>query len=157
MAKNKGITLLSVVITITATIILAAIFVSAGLDTLEESKVARINNEIGELKRAIATKYTLYNESNGEILLPGTPASTKWANPADCAEVAISTIDFLEYTATEQQLKSNIVRNEISRDYEFFVKVVSSKDAEDLGAENITSENKYIINYNTGSVYGPIK
>lgn len=154
--ENKGITIIALIVMIAVIIILTSIFVATGIDSLNESKKAEIQNEIYQLKQAVVNRYASYEKNDGNISLIGTSATAKWAEADMCVNDVISTLTFEDETEDEKQLKIGRIANEITRDYDKFVKLVDSDDRISLGLEN-TSNNLYLVNYYTGSVYGPIK
>ena len=157
MKNNKGITLITLIITIIAIIILASVFMATGTESLEEAKKSEIANEIHQLKLAIVDKFTSYQKNDGNVFLIGELAKNKWPNSDDCVDKVIEVLIFDEDdTFEEKTLKTNRVSIEIARDYDKYVKIIYSGDMESLGLQKYSKDNAYIVNYNTGGVYGPI-
>lgn len=157
MKKNRGITIITLVITITVILILTSIFIATGIDALNESKKAEIENEIYQLKQAISARYTSYIKNDGDISLLGDSPNNKWVNADECINTVISVLRFEDDLSPEdEEAKKQKVRDEILRDYNTYVKIIDSGDKLKLGLENYSDDKVYVVDYFTGSVYGPI-
>lgn len=154
--KNKGITIITLIVTIAVIIILTSIFIATGLDSLKEAKNTEIKNEIYQLKQAVVNRYTSYEKNDGDIALFGTLAENH--DDIDSFEDCMAKIKATLSSDEDDNLEKKFERisGEIARDYKKFVMVVDSEDRVKLGMEN-SSDNVYIVNYYTGSVYGPIE
>lgn len=149
--KNSGITIITLIITIVVIIILTSIFVASGLESLNEAKITKAENEIKMLKEAVVNRYTSYVKNQNGIALYGTPVKDKMSS-SECVERILDTLN-----NDEKIKKETKITKEIERDYAKFVMLVASGDMARLGLENYDVDNVYIVNYNTSSVYGPIK
>lgn len=154
--KNKGITIITLIVMITVIIILTSVFMATTLDSLNETENTGRKNEIYQLKEAVINRYTSYEKNNGNVILVGTLAKNKYPSPTDCVDKITPTLSFDSATQEEKNNKINKISNEITRDYDSFVMIVDSGDRIKLGLEN-SSDYIYIVNYYTGSVYGPIE
>ena len=157
--KNSGITLITLVVMIAVIIILTSIFMASGLDSLNEAKNTEIKNEIYQLSQAVSNRYTSYEKNDGNIVLHGTLAKnvSDFDDVDKCMDKITSALKFDEdETQEDRQGKINRINSEITRDYEKFVMVIDANDRVKLGMENST-DNIYIVDYFTGSVYGPIE
>ena len=154
--KNKGITIITLIVMITVIIILTSVFIATGLDSLNEAKNTEKKNEIYLLKEAVINRYTSYEKNNGNVILVGTLAKNKYPSLTDCIDKIIPTLSLDNATPEEKNDKINKISNEITRDYDKFVMIVDSGDRIKLGLEN-SSDYIYIVNYYTGSIYGPIE
>lgn len=154
--NNKGVTIITLIVTILVILILSSIFISVGLDSLNEAKETEIKNEMYQLKQAVINKYTSYEKNDGKIALVGTSALSKWGNKNECIEKVIATLQYEDESMDEIERRKARVSGEIARDYDEFVMLIDSDARVKLGLEN-SSDNVYIVNYYTGSVYGPIE
>lgn len=156
MQKNNGVSLITLIVMIAVVLILSSIFISTGLDALKESKNSEVKNEIYQLKQAVVNKYTSYEKNNGNVILVGTLAKNKWTNYSECITEIYKTLEFDKETEAEKEAKRAKISGDIARDYDTFVKLIYSGDMAKLGLESFSDENVYIVDYYTGSVYGPI-
>lgn len=157
MKNNSGITLVTLIITIIALIILTSVFMATGTDSLEEAKQSEIKNEMQQLKQAVISKFTSYQKNDGNVFLNGESAKNKWGDPEVCVDKIIESLIFEEDTTFEEKnAKIQKITKEVIRDYDTFVRVIYSGDKVDLGIDNYATDYVYIVNYNTGAVYGPI-
>ena len=155
MRKNRGVTIITLIVMIAVILILTSIFIAAGLNSLEEAKEAEIQNEIYQLKQAVVNRYTSYEKNEGDIALIGTLAKNNWT-VSECVDKIIPTLVLDTETQEEKENKINKITNEITRDYDKYVMLLDSADRTTLGLEN-ASDNIYLVNYYMGSVYGPIE
>ena len=130
-------------------------FAISGLDSLEEAKEAEIKNEMYQLKQAVVNKYTSYEKNDGDISLIGSLAKNNWSTSSECIEKIRPTLDFSDLDSDEQEKKLERISGDIARDYDEFVMIVNSGDMTRLGIDKVSGAT-YIVNYYTGSVYGPI-
>lgn len=158
LKNNKGISLITLILTIIVILILTAIFVSSGLDSIFEAKGSKNANEIAQLKSAVADRFNSYLKNEDTVALVGKLAkNTESYNTVDeCVNKIISTLDFEKATDEEKNAEKNRISNNISRDYEKYVMIIESGDMAQLGLENYSKTNRYIVDYYTGAVYGPI-
>ena len=154
--NNRGVTLITVIIMISVILILSAIFVSTSLESLEEAKKAERKTEIYQLHLAVMDRYTMYEKNQGNISLIGTLAKSKWTTASECLNEILSTVDFSELESGEKAKKIEKITNEIARDYDEYVMLVNSGDVTRLGVDKVSGAT-YIVDYYTGSVYGPIE
>lgn len=154
--ENKGITLITVIVMISVILILSAIFLSTGMESLEESKKAEKENEIHQIKLAVVDRYTSYEKNDGSVSLIGTSAKNKWATSSECVNSIIPTLDFSSLSSDDKESKINRITSDITRDYDEFVMLINSGDMARLGVDK-ASDSLYVVDYYTGSVYGPIE
>ena len=160
MLKNKsGITLVTLIFMVIILLILASIFIAASLKALDETKKTEDQVEIHALEEAILERYASYvtNDKNVNVTLVGTSPSTKWASSTECVEAIVKTIDFSKVSSGDQESKKAKISREIIRDYDTYVKLISKSEAKNLGVEQFTEGKVYVVNYYTGSVYGPVQ
>lgn len=156
MTRNNGITLITLVIMIVVILILTSVFIATGIDALNESKNSEIANEIYQIEQAIAEKYVSYMKNDGNIALTGSAPSSKWTTMDECVDAVLLTLDFEDVSFEDKTMKVQKINNDFTRDYDKFVKILYSGDMAKLGLENFSDDNVYVVNYYTGSVYGPI-
>lgn len=153
--NNEGISLIALVMMIIVILILTAIFVSSGLDSIFEAKSSKNANEIAQLKNAIADRFNSYLKNEDTVTLIGTPAKTKYSTE-QCVNKIISSLDYEKVTQEEKNADVSKITNNIERDFDTYVMIISSGDMAKLGLENYSKVNNYIVDYYTGMVYGPI-
>ena len=125
LKEDKGITLIALIITIIVLIILAAIGVKAGRDSIRASKDNRLLTELDMVQHAVFERYAKYKLVNNTSYLVGTVVSYSEAkSTADKMKVVLPQ-DATYYKLTPSDLKS-------------------------LGLEE--SEYEYIVNYSNGIV-----
>ncbi len=155
LKNNKGISLITLILTIIVILILTAIFLSTGLDSIFEAKGSKNANEIAQLKSAISDRFNSYLKNEDTVALTGKLAKNTYTTD-ECINKIISTLDFEKATDEEKETQKNKISNNISRDYEKYVMIIESGDMAQLGLENYSKTNRYIVDYYTGMVYGPI-
>lgn len=156
MSENKnGITLITLIFIIIILVILTSIFIASSLRALDETRKSEIQNEIKAIEDAIAIRYASYVKNDGNISLVGK--APEWASYSECADAIIETIDFSKQKEDEAELKKNAIRTQIQRDYDKYVKMISSGDAMILGIDTFSSDDVFVVDYYTSKAYGPIK
>lgn len=153
--SNKGISLISLVIMIIVILILTAIFVSSGLDSVFEAKNSKNSNEIAQLKTAVVNRFNSYLKNEDTVTLIGRLAKNTYTTE-ECVNKIISTLDFEKSTQEQKNLETSRITSNITRDFEDYVMIIESGDMSKLGLENYSKTNRYIVDYYTGAVYGPI-
>lgn len=144
LKSDKGISLITVLITIVTMIILIAIVVNSSLNSVEETNVTKINNEIKSLKEGVSIRIT--NHERNENLYPLVGEKVKDS-------------EILEKVSSIEKLSSgeamNIAEKYNEKTKEYF-RLIGRDDAKLLGVEGIDIEHYYIVNYYDCEVYGPI-
>ena len=133
--KNKGITLVVLVITIVLLLIIAGISVTGTLRGHEETEEASQISELNMIQHAILERYTKAQLT--KETLPGTPISK------DKVE------EIIEYINDNTDPKGSIVLK--GTEY----KELSTADLESLGVTE--EEDTFIVNYKTGEVINASK
>lgn len=160
MLKNKsGITIITLIITIVILLILSSIFIATSLKALNEARITEVQSEIKAIEEAAMERYISYvkNSNNLNSQLIGKTPTSMWASATDCANAAIASIDFKEYSEQEMNNKKSKIINDIERDYEKYVKIITKSEATELGVEQFVDEDIFILNYATATAYGPIE
>ena len=156
MAKNKeGITLITLIVIIIVLIILTSIFIATSLKALDETRDTELQNEINVLEQAISSRYASYVNSNGQDILIGQ--NPIWDTYSECVDVIYETLDFSDMEPNDVLAKKNRISKEIQRDYDTYVRLVSSGDAALLGIEQFSKDDTFIVDYVTYRGFGPIK
>ena len=142
--NNKGITTMSLVITVIILVILAGIAIVGGnLSSIDRTKEAKEISELNMVQHAILEKYTA-SKIIIDTTLPGTNQTI--------AETQ-SVIDQInEEAGTNIQLKVTSYKDADSTDN---YKLLRTDDFELLGIDNI--DDTYIVNYKTGEVINNTK
>lgn len=153
--NNKGINLITLIIMIAVILILTAIFASNGLDSVFEAKNSKNANEIAQLKTAVTNRFNSYLKNEDTVALIGKPVKGTYSS-GECVNRIISSLDFEKASQEEKNAEINKITNNISRDFNEYVMIIESGDMAKLGLENYSKTNRYIVNYYTGAVYGPI-
>lgn len=160
MLRNKsGITIITLIFTIVILLILSSIFIATSLKALNETRIAEIQSEIKAIEEAAMERYISYvkNNKNLNSQLIGKSPTTKWASASECADAAIETVDFKEYSEQDMMDKKTKISNDIERDYDKYVKIITKSEATELGIEQFVDEDVFILNYATATAYGPIE
>lgn len=152
--NNKGITLIALVIMIIIIIILTSIFVATSLRALKETRISEIQEEVHALQQAISIRYTSYvkNGESGNVQLVGASPSSRWESVDDCINAIKEGMKSEERTVNESKLT-----NEITRDYDKYVKVITASEAKSLGVDPFLEDSVYVVDYYTSTAYGPVK
>ena len=149
MLKNqKGISLITVIVTVVIMIILISIVVSSSIDSVEETNITKIENEIKNLKDAVSIRMSNYERNKSLYPMIGEKLDGK----------------IFEYIPTIANLESDEISNITSKVTDSYNKgnqdyyrLVGRLDAEKIGVEGIDFEHKYIVDYYECEVYGPVR
>ena len=131
MNKNKGITLISLIVTIIILIIIAGISITINLNMIPSTKDSKYISELNMVQHAVFEQYTKYNLLKNDELLVGDK------------------VDELQMSQIADELGITLVQipqNYTTRDYYRLDKATLL----DLGISN--TEDEYIVNYTTGEV-----
>lgn len=144
--KDNGISMVTLVITMVLMIIMISMVVNSGIESIEETNVTKIENEIRMLKEAMNIRIT--NHERNEYLYPliGEKVGDEIYNK-------LSTIAGIEPEVINR-IKDNI---EYSQESEDLYREIDATDAKQLGVDGINVEHRYILDYNDCEVYGPLK
>lgn len=138
MRENKGITLISLIITIIVMLILASVIISSMDGSNSTTKTASSSNKIFELEevqQAVLETYIKYKQTNNSDYLVGET----------CSESIL-----LEYENEFGEIKFKD-RTDGKINYNNYYMLNSKEDLNSLGIRN--SEDYYIVNYQTGEVF----
>lgn len=151
LKENKGISLITLIIMVIVLLILASIFISTGLDALQQTKDSKIQNEIHSLQEAISSRYASFLKNEESVSLLGALPTTRWSSVEDCW----NEIGMLSSVREQSDTTQERIRKEIENDYELYIRIITKMEAKTLGAEPFDEENQYLVDYRTSSVYGP--
>ncbi len=138
MKNEKAITLIALVITIVALIILSSIVVNIGKNSIKESKEDAMLSELGMIQNAILqrkTKADLTKET-----YPGQMITTAGISLEEVID---------EINENKASGEETIIRKDTNNDH-YYLLSNENGGLEDLGITN--SEDAYIVNYETGEV-----
>lgn len=142
LKNNKGISMITVVITIVIMVIMISIVLYSSIDSIEETNVTKIENEIRMLKEAVNVRITNYERNENLYPLIGVKVGDEIYNK-------LSKIDGMD---------SSVINGiNYSEETEDYYREIDSNDAKQLGVDGIDIEHRYILDYNDCEVYGPLK
>lgn len=128
MIDNRGISLITLIITIIIMIILAAIGIRIATDGIDSTAEARIINEKKELETAIIDRFA--NNAVNEESFPLLGSVLSASELSDISDIKIEDIDY--------------------------IRKVNKSDIQSLGVKNTTGRS-YVVDYLAGAVFGPIE
>ena len=144
MLKNeKGISLVMLVITIVVMVVMISITISSSINSVEETNLTRIQNEIRNLKDAANDRMANYKRNSTLYPIIGEKIADEFLDDY------IRSIEFVEPSDVFDKIRYN----DETKDY---YRLVGRIEAEKLGVEGIDAEHYYIIDYTEGEVYGPV-
>lgn len=155
LRKNDGITLITLVVMIIIMIILASIFVATGLNALNEVQNSKNQTEIHAIEEAISARFTSYLKNDKNVSLVGSEPI--WSSASECVEKIYQSVDFSGLSSGDIELKKTKIRNDITRDYHDYVRMIASGDARILDIEPFSDKSVYVVDYYTSTAYGPIQ
>ena len=145
--NNKGVSLVSLVITIVVMLVILSITLSSSLQSVEETNLTKIENEIRDLKDAVNDRLANYQRNPMTYPIIGEKVGD----------------NIFEYIRSIETLESNEISEiieQISVTYSVenadYYRLVGRTEAEKLGVENIDAKHFYIVDYYDCDVYGPI-
>ena len=145
--KNRGISMIMLVIAIVIMIILISIIMSSSLTSVEEVEMVKIEEEIRNLTDAVNDRIANYERNSKAYPLVGTVIGEN-------VFIYIRSIDYLESDEITRIItKINLSYSEDNRE---LYRVIGNKEAQLLGVSNVDNEHYYVVDYNEGEVYGPI-
>jgi len=158
LKNNRGITLITLIYMIIIILILTSIFIATSLNSLEEARNSEIENELHVLEQAINERFVSYikNDKSLNVQLTGNSPSANGLSETDCVNIAIECTDYTDYSTEDIAKKKQKISDDISRDYDDYVKIISKSEAKALGIEPFSEENIYMVDYYTAKAYGPI-
>lgn len=131
MRKNKGITLIALVITIVVLIVVAAVGSYAGTESLKDAKEKKQIAELNMMRQPVLENYTKYVTTNNSKYIRGQ-------------EVPYADMQNLINKINDEAIKT--VTLKATKGYYR----LSTKDLEEMGITQV--EDTYIVNYQTGEI-----
>lgn len=142
LKNNKGVSMITLVITIVIMVIMISIILNSSIDSIEETNVTKIENEVRMLKEAVNVRITNHERNENLYPLIGEKVGDEIYNKLKNIEgIEPSVINELNYSAETEDL----------------YRVIDAADAKQLGVDGIDVEHRYILDYNDCEVYGPLK
>ena len=123
-------------------IILAAIAMSNGMDTVKEATDTKLAVEITELKKAVADRM-IEIERNPTLGMPGLKVDD-----------IVNYVYYIDNMETEEL--QEVIQNIDSENIEYY-RLVDSIAAAALGVSSVQSDHYFIVDYYNGKVYGTVK
>ena len=153
MKNSKGISMITLIITMVVMIILASIVLIAGDDSMETADRAKIGTEKKSLQEAIQSRFAGYMRNSATYPLVGATVNS------DVDEI----VDYLEEIGREDAKKSS-TKSEIEAflekniNNEEYNRIINYSDMLALEMKNVSNaiEYSYIVNYYSLDVVGPI-
>mgnify|MGYP003186203389 CR=1 FL=1 len=142
MKQKRGVTMISLVITIIVIILLVTIVLSTGMLGIFEAQNTKNDMEVRNLKDAVANRM-IQNEKNPEKYpLVGNKID-------DLAE-------FLNYADNLSGEEIERITKNLTTERLEYYRIIDGNAATSLGVRSVASSHYYIIDYLTGNVYGCI-
>lgn len=167
MKNSKGISMITLIITIVVIIILSSIAIVVSENGIDMALDARYQNERKELSDAVISRFAGYLRNSSTYPLEGASVPAIFdesLSNADKEAQALSQI--LEYLKTSGSATAGTddVKNEISKilhdniNHIKYTRIIGSSEMLSLGLSNLTSDINYvyIVNYYSADVIGPI-
>ena len=148
LKSQKGITILTLVFTISVILIIASIVINSSLKGVNEANEAKIAQEITNLRNAVTDR--MINYERNELSFPPVGEII-----GDRVFEYVDDIEGID-ADTATSIKNAISQNYSSETSRFF-RIVSGADAIRLGVEGIDNARRYIVDYVGLEVYGPLK
>ncbi len=139
--KNKGITLITVVIMVVIMIILASVALTGGMDSVKEATDTKIEVEISEIKKAVADKM-IEIETDPTVGMPGQKVS-------DISE-------YIYYVRNIENAELTEFLSGMNEERIDYYRLLDSISAAALGVSSVQEDHFFIVDYYTGKVYGTV-
>ena len=151
MKNSKGISLITLVITIIVLIILASIPIIVSDDSADRTEKASFDTEKLELKKALTQRYANYLQNENASPLIGIAVKTE----AEAKQMLINL--GRDLTTIEQSEFDKIFKYSDSK-AEYY-RILEKEDVMALGIKNVNNmiEYSYVVNYALPEVIGPVK
>lgn len=167
MTNSKGVSMVSLVITIIVIIILASIAIVVSDNGIDMAYDAKFENERKELKQAVASRFASYMRNSDMYPLEGisVPAmfndglSTDEKQQQVLEEVVTYLNSLGRTTVDKDEVKNEIVQLlQENKNHIKYTRIVGATEMLALGLTNISGNinYEYIVNYYSADVIGPI-
>ena len=149
LKNNKGITLMTLIVTIVVMIILISIVGYFSMDSVINSHIANDKKEFADIVQYVATR-------KAELLIDEFDVSEKYPNSVVTAEALYLFARGLGEDELNKIIEVNEAEN-LSNNYKYIYITSENLNNESISSENIVikdAKNNYIINFFTGTVIG---
>lgn len=159
MKSKKGITMIILVITVFVLMIITAITLNVGFDSIDKVKEDRLQTQLLNVQQAIFQQYMVLrsNEEDGQI--PEISSSNvEMANDSKRPKELIGTRIVSENKLIENGFREYKVKYDSvsTMPFEKYYYILQDDDIAELGlreGEQIDDNYRYIVNYSTGEVF----
>ena len=162
MKKNKGVSLLALVIVIVVMIILASIAIRASYQDVNKASEAKAKAERSEVTTAISARYGDYMINKIANPLVGDMIPSDLTTPEEQKDYLVSMFQGEGRLYSEDEGMNNTLKNEMQSllekctDCPAFTRILRHDDIVSLGVDNIASRSVFLVNYYKNLVVGPI-
>lgn len=144
MNREKGITLIALIITIIVLLIIAGVTIGGAIRGIDESQENKLFSELKMVQHAIVERKTKYDLTGQQELLKGTKINN------------INDIDITDDEGTNVKLNLKLTQADIDSTEKAYYRL-NEQDLKAIGLEPATetgvANSNYIVNYSTGEVY----
>jgi len=164
MKKNKGISLISLVVMIVIMIILAAIAIRVGMESYENALESKAATERQEVIAAVSGRFGDYQRNSTANPIVGFIVPDEYLENKDTIANYIINKLKVEYGKlfTDDEIKDStqqkLIYKFIEDNYDDmeYTRILSYSDLIDLEIENTNINAVYVVNYYSNDVVGPI-
>ena len=162
MKSNKGVSIISLIIVIVVTIILASVALNAGNLDINKAQEAKKRAERNQVIQAIGARYGSYNVNGTASPLVGDKIPSELSTPDEIKSYLITMFKSENRMLSEDEAINHTIENEIdsflekNEDQMDFTRILRHSDIINLGLDNISLGSVFLINYYTATVVGPI-
>lgn len=164
MKKNKGISLISLVVMIVIMIILAAIAIRVGMESYENALESKAATERQEVIAAVSGRFGDYQRNSTANPIVGFIVPDEYLENKDIIANYIINKLKVEYGKffTDDEIKNStqqkLIYKFIEDNYDDmeYTRILSYSDLIDLEIENTNINAVYVVNYYSNDVVGPI-
>lgn len=158
MRSEKGVTMIALVVTIVALLIIAVVSITQGTQTVTEVENKKTMTELSNVQQAIFERYVLLKSYGSERQVPTTVITDDIILDDDIDRP-------LELLGTRIASNSNLekygfinykITYTTDMPYESYYYLLAKEDLNELGISEKNSKNEnysYIVNYSTGEVF----
>ncbi len=167
MKNNKGVSIITLTITIIVMIILAGIAIVVSRDGVDMANDARIENEKKQLQNAITSRFAGYLRSKDAYPLEGVKIQSAFdeevTNDVKVQQSLNEIVTHLEgagrYTVEEEETK-NKIQNLLQKNINHieYTRIIGASEMLALGLTNVDGNISYyyVVNYYSADIIGPI-
>lgn len=145
MKNNEGISLIALVVTIIVLVIITTIVIFPGIMGINITQKARIATEKKDISTVAVKRFGQYTRNENLYPLLGD----------NITQTEAITKIYKEKLKQDINASREEVVDMVERDIKY-IRIVNNVHAKELGVEEVSEGNIYIVNYYTGDVFGPI-